>query len=167
MGVIVGGAITMLGAWLKDRRDHRRAITRWVEDEFVFGSIEPVVRALDRLRLLLKQQEASVIPIGSVGDFPTAELARIRLVLGTDAVSVFLLNAGCYSKRAATETEGARIVASLVEEQQSQLWDLEKQLLGLDLGEKKDIFKIHKSNSINQIAKLADQVTERLLQIRV
>src|ERR1035438_9002315 len=105
LAVIVGGLISLFGVWLKDARDKRRAVQEWVEEEFVFGGIEPVIRTLDRVRLILLQREVSLVRVEPVGDFPVTELAKLRIIIGSDGLSAFIQVLGRLAMRA---TENGR-----------------------------------------------------------
>jgi hypothetical protein len=165
LAVIVGGVISIGGVWLKDVRDRRRAIQEWLEEEFIFGAIEPVVRTLDRVRLLLVQREVSLVRVEPNGVFPVTELAKLRIVIGSDRLSAFIQVLGRLAMRAAGDQrhgeEIARIVADLIR----HLNQLERLLLEANLSWKGSIYSVAERNPFRQISEAVDSTCRKLEDI--
>jgi hypothetical protein len=164
-GVLLGGAISVFGVWLKDRMERRHAIRRWVEEEFVLGAIEPVLQLLRRMRLLLSQREASILTIGNSGELPVTELSRIRILLHTDTLTEFTFRLGQLARHAASASDAGQRAVILVEAQESELLKLEKYLLGAVLKDKSAIHDMGNSKFISALAARVEANRQRLFEI--
>ena len=162
LAVIVGGLISLFGVWLKDARDKRRAVQEWVEEEFVFGGIEPVIRTLDRVRLILLQREVSLVRVEPVGDFPVTELAKLRIIIGSDGLSAFIQVLGRLAMRATENGRRSEEIANIAAETRSHLSRLEKLLLIANLRKKGSVYNLAERESFPQIAGAVESSCRKL-----
>jgi hypothetical protein len=146
--VVVGGLISAFGVWLKDVRDGRHAVQKWVEEEFVFGG---VVRTLDGVRLMLLQREVTVVQVRHAAGFPVAEVAKLRILIDSDELSVFIQLLGKLAVRVANYQDGEEI-ANIVVELRSHLNQLERLLLVARLKDKGCIYSLAERKSFREIA---------------
>ena len=121
-----GGALTLAGVWYKDRRDRHRGAQEWFRTKYIDGGVEPLHLHLvwvrryfqsakavhqfenldkardEQLRENLRQAHEKVFDMFSRRDplfFPEAQLTRISLLVGEDAVRTgFLLLAAQMGK---------------------------------------------------------------------
>ena len=165
LAVIVGGALSIGGVWLKDTRDRRRAIQEWLEAEFIFGGIEPVVCTLDRMRLLLVQREVSLVRVDPNGGFPVTELAKLRIVIGSDRLSVFIQVLGRLVMRAAGDRLRGEEIAKIAGDLMRHLDQLERLLLQANLSEKGAIYRLAERSPFRQVTEAVDSSCRKLEDI--
>ena len=151
-GVVTGGVIALLGGWLKDVRDSRAAVQRWMEDEFVFAGVEPVYQTLEKLAtILVHEQQKFLLSLGGSPTIPFDALSKLRLILGSGALTNFMTDisaSAAHPKLAANRAA----MAELIRSQQEQLAALQEQLLRVAVRKKRDVYSIRSAPEIKKIA---------------
>jgi hypothetical protein len=94
IGIVLGGGITILGIYFKERFDRRRAIQSWYEQQFITEGIDPVLGFVMTAQYQLLDQAKGGVVLSEVecDPLPLDALNRLFTILHTTELTALIMN---------------------------------------------------------------------------
>jgi hypothetical protein len=165
-GVVIGGLISLAGAWFKDQRDSQDAVQRWFEEAYTFGAIGSVLGLLETWSITLEHQKTALSPAPPPAEFPVADIARLRLVLRTQALDTILLTAAGLMKRTAQEGEVRDALIASIGRTRQAVVALQEALLQVQIKARSQVPSLVSRENIQEVARTLEIEALSILERR-
>jgi hypothetical protein len=154
VGTLIGGLLTLIGIWTKNRLDEREKTQTWLEGLYLFGAVEPLLTAMQTIEthLAYNVPHTKEAPI-ELNRETMNKIGRVGQILQSD-VYRRLQTAAIYHletfKQHDTEAD-RRLARSLAHGLAVALNDLRQVLLEYRIARKTDVLKLASTEAVKPI----------------
>jgi hypothetical protein len=160
IGIILGGGITILGIYFKERFDRRRTIQSWYEEEFIIEGINPVLGFVMAAQYQLQDQAQGGVVLAGVecGPLPLDSLNRLFTILPTTQLTALIVSINIAITMPLAPAIKEKLI-SLCQPALMGVFALQQELIKVAIKKKSDVYKISDKKGIMKAIDVIEEIS--------